>query len=566
MKKNLLSFSIALILLLTFGFKNIRAYKHVENTAPTELREYGTYTIAATDKRLIEVSGEVMQGDKLKDGAKIVTSQLKMNKIERWQKWLISKQANGYYTIMNLYSGKYLGADPYNYNIGPNIPSQSRGYDNDYKYWEFELISGRGYIIKNKINGLLLTRIKRTIIAPVTGKDIKTGRMVTAIPFDEDYVVLEKKGNNYNNTETQLWDLNNVASDSYRDDAVVGFFQRTTGSTAFDEGASIPLSYGPNKNKVIWLTGDTFYNQIDEKGEFACNLIFPYHNAALLQPADHSWDPTKTANITSPDGVQIFHTDNPKNLLWPGVGIEIGNHVYVHCIEVITGTLNTVNQYLADVTETGTTSVPPVKLISVPNVSGQTKLIYSLGMVNPGDGFIYTYGTGGYFGASVYVARFPVTHPTQWTFWDGKTWASKPTDAPAAVIGKGPVNNNTVGYVNGKYVLITMDYGFTCDVPTRNMYAAVSTSPTGPFINKRIVYVLPDYKQGHAPSYYNPTIHAEFNNGHNELLVNYCINFYNTNDRANTTCLTPCSNPDGSEDPNDYRPKGVRIPFSLIGL
>ena len=534
MRTTLLSFSVAFTLLLIFGFKNIRAYKHIENTAATELKEYGTYTITTADKQLIEVSGEVMQGDKLKDGAKLGTSQFEMNKpgqIERWQKWLISKHDNGSYTIMNLNSGKYIGV-PKNDTLCQYHLSGDKG-----QFWKILAIGNGNYKIINSANG-------------------------QAIAVHDGKVLLQ----NYVNSTDQHWILNAIKPDSYRDDAVVGFFQRTTGSTAFDEGASIPLSYGPNKNKVIWLTGDTFYNQVDAKGEFACNLIFPYHNAALLQPADHSWDPAKTVNITSPDGVQIFHTDNPKNLLWPGVGIEIGNHVYVHCIEVITGTLNTVNQYLADVTETGTTSVPPVKLISIPNVSGQIKLIYSLGMVNPGDGFIYTYGTGGYFGASVYVARFPVTHPTQWTFWDGKTWASKPTDAPAAVIAKGPVNNNTVGYANGKYVLITMDYGFTCDVPTRNMYAAVSTSPTGPFINKKTVYVLPDYKQGHAPTYYNPTIHAEFNNGHNELLVNYCINFYNTNDRANTTCLTPCSNPDGSEDPNDYRPKGVRIPFSLIGL
>jgi hypothetical protein len=233
---------------------------------------------------------------------------------------------------------------------------------------------------------------------------------------------------------------------------------------------------------------------------------------------------------------------------------------------VTTGTLNTLNQWIADIKETADTTIPAVKLISVPNVTGQTKLQYSIGMVKPGDGYVYAYGMGAYFNSSVYVARFPTDHPTQWTFWDGKGWSSTPTDAPEASIGKGPINNNTVGYVNGKYVLIKMDFGFTCDVPTRNMYAAVSNSPTGPFINSKLVYVLPDYKQGHAPVYYNPTIHAEFNNGHNELLVNYCINFYNKNDAANSTCLTPCSNPDGSEDPNDYRIKGVRIPFSLIGL
>lgn len=504
----------------------------VQNSSPGELKEYATYIISApVGNKLLEISGELMQGDKLKDGAKLGLS-AKRNVVQRWQKWLISKQSNGYYTIMNLNSGKYAG-------LPTSLGSlhQFRFANNTSQFWKIKSIGNGIYEIINKSNSLAITERAGVISAQ-----------------------------RYTGASTQHWKLNEIAPDSYRDDAVVGFFQRTKGSTAFDEGASIPLEYGPNKGKVLWLTGDTFYDQVDDKGEFACNLIFPYHNAALIQPANHSWDPSQTVNITSPDGVQIFHTDNPKNLLWPNTGIEIGGHIYVHCFEVTTGTLNTLNQWIADIKETANTTIPAVKLISVPNVTGQTKLQYSIGMVKPGDGYVYAYGMGGYFNSRVYVARFPTDHPTQWTFWDGKGWASTPTDAPEASIGKGPINNNTVGYVNGKYVLITMDFGFTCDVPTRNMYASVSSSPTGPFVNEKLIYVLPDYKQGHAPVYYNPTIHAEFDDGHNELLVNYCINFYNKNDAANATCLTPCSNPDGSEDPNDYRIKGVRVPFSLVGL
>lgn len=527
MRKNLLSFFTVITLMLVFGFKNIR---NNGNPVADKLKVYGTYKIGIQGNTLLEVSGEVKQGDKLKDGAKVIVSAHE-KQLERWQKWLISKQSNGYYTIMNLNSGKYIGVS------ANDTLCQYRLSKNKNEYWNIVTAGKGSYKIINNTDGKAITAINENILL-----------------------------RDYQNLPGQNWKLNAIKPDSYRDDNIIRFFERTKGSTAFDEGASISLSYGPNKGKVMWLTGDTFYDQVDEKGEFACNLIFPYHNAALLQPADHNWDPEKTVNITSPDGVQIFHTTNPKNLLWPGVGIEVGDHVYVHCIEVITGKLNPVNQYLADVIETNGTTVPAVKLISIPNVSGQTKLIYSLGMINPGDGYIYTYALGGFFGSGVYVARFPAAQPTKWMFWNGKNWALKPSDKPAAMIAKGPINNNTVGYVNGKYVLITMDYGFTCDVTTRNMYAAVSNSPTGPFTNKRLVYVLPDYKQGHAPVYYNPTIHAEFNNGHNELLVNYCINFYNKNDKANTTCLTPCSNPDGTEDPNDYRPKGVRIPFSLIGL
>jgi hypothetical protein len=107
MRKILLSFSIAFAVVLMLGLENTGASKPVKNSS--ELKEYATYTISTTgSKKLLEISGELMQGDKLKDGAKLGLSP-KPDTIRRWQKWLINKQANGYFTIMNLNSGKYIG-------------------------------------------------------------------------------------------------------------------------------------------------------------------------------------------------------------------------------------------------------------------------------------------------------------------------------------------------------------------------------------------------------------------------------------------------------------------------
>jgi hypothetical protein len=270
--------------------------------------------------------------------------------------------------------------------------------------------------------------------------------------------------------------------------------------------------------------------------------------------------------VISPDGVQIFTSPVQGDLMWPGAGTEVGNQIYMNNIEVPVGSLSADNQFLCDITESASTSIPEVTNLTVPGMSSQTNIIYSLGVVQPGDGYVYAYGTGGFIGADVFVARFATGTPTVWTFWDGSTWASAPSTASAAVVASGPCNNNTVGCVNGKYVLITMDFGFSCDQNSRNMYASTATSPTGPFTTAQTIYTLADYKQGHEPVFYNPTIHAEFNNGHNELLVDYCVNFYSKNDGTGNVCLAPCSNHDGTEDLNDYRPKGVRIPFSLIGL
>jgi len=505
---------------------------------------YGTFTIqCVTGSKYIEVSGVTNQGTKLLDGTTLqqYAASISNGKTDRWQEWQFSKQSNGYYTIMNLNSGKYIDVPGSTTQSGATL-DQYRGNLTDAQYWTVTAV-GTNYKITNKANGLAITN---------HGGSTSNGTPIT----QETYT-----GNN-----DQLWTLNAMTADSYRDDAVVGFFQRTSGSEAFDGGASVPLTWSSNNGKVFWVTNDVFYNQLNANNELNCGQIFNYHNSGLVQPASHVWTPASTVNVTSSDGVQIFHDGTSGDLLWPGAGIEVGQHVYVNNIEVPNGSLSADNQFLCDVTESTTTTIPAVVNRTVSGMSGQTAILYSLGMVKPGDGYVYAYGTGGFLGANVYVARFATGTPTVWTFWNGTSWASTPTTAQAAVVANGPCNNNTVGYANGKYVLITMDFGFACDETSRNVYAATATSPTGPFTTAVTVYSLADYKQGHEPVFYNPTIHAEFNNGHSELLVDYCVNFYAKNDGSGTNCLAPCSNPDGSEDPNDYRPKGVRIPFSLIGL
>lgn len=514
------------------------------NLIASAVNNYGTFTIqCVTGGKYIEVAGVTNQGTKLLDQTPLqqYAASISNGKTDRWQEWQFSKQSNGYYTIMNLNSGKYIDVPGSTTTSGATL-NQYRGNLTDAQYWTVTAV-GTNYKITNKANGLAITN---------HGSSTSNGTPITQ--------------ETYTGANNQLWTLNALAADSYRDDAVVGFFQRTSGSEAFDGGASVPLTWSSNNGKVFWVTNDVFYNQLNASNELNCGQIFNYHNSGLVQPASHSWAPSGTVNVTSSDGVQIFHTTTSGALLWPGAGIEVGNHVYVHNIEVPAGSLSASNQFICDITESTTTTIPAVNKLTIPGMSGQTAITYSIGFVKPGDGYVYVYGQGGFLGASIFVARFATGTPTVWTFWDGTTWASTPSTASAAVIASGPINNNTVGYVNGKYVLITMDFGFSCDETSRNMYASTATSPTGPFTTAQTVYSLADYKQGHEPVFYNPTIHAEFNNGHNELLVNYCVNFYSKNDGTGANCLAPCSNPDGSEDPNDYRPKGVRIPFSLIGL
>lgn len=213
---------------------------------------YGTYNITcANGGNFLEVSGDNMQGTKLLDGTGIDLTQSYINPAGgayRWVKWIISKQSNGYFTIMNLNSGKYIDVPNSTTTAGTTL-DQYRGNSEDRQYWSITTAGIGSYKIINKANGLAITD---------HGASTANGAIITQ--------------ETYTGATSQQWELNTEQADSYRDDAVVGFFQRTTGSDAFDGGASVPLTYGANNGKVFWQTNDTFYSQV-VNGEFSCGLI-----------------------------------------------------------------------------------------------------------------------------------------------------------------------------------------------------------------------------------------------------------------------------------------------------
>jgi hypothetical protein len=204
---------------------------------------------------------------------------------------------------------------------------------------------------------------------------------------------------------------------------------------------------------------------------------------------------------------------------------------------------------------------------TVPVVSTQTKIDYTEGMVRPGDGYVYVYGNSDVFlDKLLYVARFAENTPFSWKFWNGSAWADTAmvTAAQQLYVNGGStqvaLTNCAVSYVNGKYVLVEMDYGHGCPDGSspHNIYVSTSTSPTGPFSQRVQVFSIVDKIYGYPSNYYIPSIHPEFVNGKNELLVTYDVNY------SSCTGFNSCEY--GSLDPFYYQVKAVRIPYSLIGL
>jgi hypothetical protein len=108
--------------------------------------------------------------------------------------------------------------------------------------------------------------------------------------------------------------------------------------------------------------------------------------------------------------------------------------------------------------------------------------------------------------------------------------------------------------VKGRYLLTSSQFSVGCD-QGKEIYMAVSDTPTGPFSPRKKMFTIDDTHQGHYPFFYLPVAHPQFINDKDELLVTYCINGYEP-------CVPNCNN--GRLNPDHYRPRAIRVPLDLV--
>lgn len=497
--------------------------------------EYGVFTIAASNTRLLQVSGDYTYNEKYKDHQKIETL-ASVAVAPLWQKWhLIYNSTTGdikYYQIRNLFTGKFL-------NVASGAQAgaqaeQSRDDASANQLWKVAQTTTEGiYTIVNKATGLALS---------ISGTNTK----VTLETADDKNTL-------------QQFSLTPLAEQVYRDDSVIGFFERNgsdQGSVAFDQGTSVPLSDG----RVLWITQDAWDGTSLRDNKFLCNYFFSYNNSVMIQPSATDWNPAHTPNMTISNSAhgrprQIFDNQPGTDWSWPGLGVQIGNDVWVQCGEGkgLSGT----NQSLYKLTPNAGNEWTATRYTPA-GMSGQVTISYSTGMVKANDGYVYSFGSEGFnfgYGNNIYVARFLASNPQEWTFWNGTAWVNTPVTGDAAKIAVGP-GNNAISYLNGKYIMMSMDQGFNCE-DKRDIYISTSSSPTGPFTAQKYIYTISEYIGGKYARYYTPAIHPEAVNGHNELLLTFCLNFSGCG-------VESCQ--DGYLDPYYYRVKNIRVPYSIVGL
>jgi len=519
------------------------------------ISDYDLYTLqCVAGGKFIEVSGSLTQNEKYADGALLeqYSASTTNSKINGWQKWqMVYRVTTGgvkYYQLRNAFSGKLLTVPSATTKAGTQLQQYLEfTVLADQQLWRIDALDNVGnYRITNKGNGLAITN---------PGASVANGTAIT-----------QEVTNSAANE--QKWTFALQPAEAYRDDQVVQFFNRdgsNQGSVAFDEGLSIPLSSG----KVLWVTEDAFDgSSLNANNKLKGSDFFSYRNSLLLQPSTTDWSST-APNVTVPGGAhgrvrQVFadqSSDGSTAFGWPGAGVEIDNHVYIQCAEGYgSGTIK--RQSLYDFTEGAGTQWTTVRTLpkgmsdQSQITNDQTTINYAKGMVKAADGYVYVFGTATYYSTDyVNVARFKTTDPQTWTFWNGSTWASKPDYDSDAQIATAKASTN-VSYVNGKYVLLTLDNGYGCG-DSRNVYMATATKPTGPFTALKQVYSIKEYMYGKYARFYTPGIHPEAVNGRDELLITYCLNFSacGVSDQVN-----------GERDPYFYRVKGVRVPYSVLGL
>jgi hypothetical protein len=337
----------------------------------------------------------------------------------------------------------------------------------------------------------------------------------------------------------------NNASGVVEDTIATNWFKRNSnglGSIAFDQASSVLLSSG----KILWLLGDTYYNDLNSNGTTPCLFSNSTRNTMLQQPSKTNWTQSATTNLTYDTSPQIFSALG-SDYYWPANGVEIGTSVYTYLtvdnnakpgvVGVFNESNNTVNY--TDVT--------------LPNLYG---INYDNAMFKVGT-TVYVYGNklkDGYGDTKVFIAKFSTSSPSSWTFWaGGSTWNS--TVDTNAVVATIPSNAFTVNYVNGKYVMIYTQFVYQCNEGT-NIYAVKSTSPTS-FGTASSIYNIPDTVGSNTPFFYTPMIHPEFS-ANSRFMFTYCINNY-------APCIAQC-NGSSQAQPDYYRPRAVWVPYSVLGL
>lgn len=337
---------------------------------------------------------------------------------------------------------------------------------------------------------------------------------------------------------------------TYKDTVFTNYFKRTTGWIAGDGAISFPL----NNGKSLWTFGDTYIDNYDAATK-TVPCLFQVRNAGLSMEIKNPGTQTTYIGNGSPKSWFQVGTDN-HYWFWPGPGYAFKDTAYIFLGRIAsTGGTGSWAFKSVDSLYAAKIKISTMEVVGYAALGSKNGITFNNSIVQSGD-YNYVYGIkNNGFGNDLFVARFPINNLyADWEYFSGSNWTKDIMSAHK--IHSEFTSSFDVCKVGDKFILLTTQFSVGCD-QGKEIYAYTSTAPFGDFGNKKTVWTVDDTLQGHLPMFYIAAAHPEFDNGKKELLVTYCINGYGT-------CVNTCVN--NRMNPDVYRPKAIRIPYTVLGL
>lgn len=295
-------------------------------------------------------------------------------------------------------------------------------------------------------------------------------------------------------------------------------------------GADATYSIGLPDGRVLWLFGDTFLGKVHaDRSRPGSSFI---RNSAVIQTGDE----LITLFQGSTDNPRAFISpSNPSEWYWP-----LDGTIHNGQLQLMLGRLGSSGSGgMWDFAYVGFDlaiySLPDLQLQSLTQVISDPEISYGSAVLED-ENYLYIYGISTQFlSKKAHVARVPDGDIAgTWEFYNGTSWTPQISNY---AIAEGVSDQFSMLKAENTYYLVTHEIVFGEEI-----FIMESSSPVGPWTNKRTLYCTPE--AGGDIFTYNSFVHPELaENG--ELRISYNINSFDFSDLFDNADL--------------YRPKFIRV-------
>jgi fibronectin type 3 domain-containing protein len=297
--------------------------------------------------------------------------------------------------------------------------------------------------------------------------------------------------------------------------------------TGADSTVSVRLPDG----RTVWLFSDTFLGTVNADRSRPLSTPF-VHNSMVVQNGTALTTLTG-GTAAAPTSLVGAATDSlPGDLgWWVGDAKVNGSTLQVFYHHYKSGGAGPLN-YVPQGTGIATFSLPSLALQSLVPLDTDAKTDWGAALVPGTDGYTYIYGVEATSEAKyLRIARVangsmlgPAGAPTQgWSYWTGKPddeaggWSADEEAGARVMTGVG--NGFSVKYINGRYVLVTIDSDRAF---SRSVFAYSASTPTGPFGQQTWLYDAPEATGSRIV--YDARLHPEQSCSGGNIVLSYNVN------------------------------------------